>query len=328
MNVLVTGATGHLGANIVAHLNRAGIRPRVLMRETSSTAAIGDLDYRPVLGDVTDYRSVSAAVEGVQVVYHVAAMVSFLRRRLDQMKRVNVGGTRNVIRACLEHGVDRLVHTSSVAAVAHAPSRTAPVDERAEWNFDPRMSYAFTKHLSELAVLEAVTTDKLSAVVINPALIFGERDVNLNAGKLLIQIQRGWMLVTSPGTQAVCDADDVAAAHLAAAERGRDGARYIVSTTSMSYRSLFRQIAGRVGGRPPLLVAPAPLVRGAGWLAETIAAPLLRREPALTWELGVQGTLHGCFDGRRAERELGIHYTPFHETLDKTRRWLVENGHM
>lgn len=328
MNVLVTGATGHLGANIVAHLNRAGVRPRVLLRKTSSTAAIDDLDYRPFTGDITDYDSVSAAVEGVQVVYHVAAMVSFWRRNLERMKQVNVGGTRNVIRACLTHGVDRLVHTSSVSAVGHAPSRRQPVDEQIDWNFGADLGYAFTKHLSEMAVREAVATDRLSAVIINPALIFGERDVNLNAGKMMVQVSRGVVLVASPGTQAVCDADDVAAAHLAAAEKGRDGRRYIISSASMSYRSLFQQVAGCVGGRPPLAVLPAPVVRGAGWFAETFVAPVIRREPVLTWEIGVHGTLHSSFDASRAERELGIQYTPFHQTLEKTRGWLEANGYL
>jgi dihydroflavonol-4-reductase len=329
MQVLVTGATGHLGANVVAHLNRAGVRPRVLLRPTSRTAAIDDLEWEAVTGDVTDADSLAAAVAGAEVVYHVAAMVSFWKRRRGDLDRINVGGTRNVIRACLEAGVGRLVHTSSVAAVGHAADPAAPVDEGAVWNFGPYdLVYADSKHRSERLVHEAVAEHGLSAVVINPALIFGERDVNLNAGAMMVQIKRGWVLAASPGTQAVCDADDVARAHLAAAERGRDGERYIVATESLSYRALFEQIAACVGGRGPLLTAPTGLVRAAGWFGENVLGRLGDREPTLTWEIGVQGTLHSAFDGSKLPRELGVQYTPFAETLEKTRRWLVAAGHL
>ena len=327
--VLVTGATGHVGANVVAHLNRAGIRPRVLLRPTSSTAAIDDLEWEAAPGDVTDAGSLRAAMRGASVVYHVAAVVSFWARGWAAMERVNVGGTRNIIEAALAEGVERLVHTSSVAAIGHAPGPDAPIDETAAWNFDPeRLGYARSKHRSEQLVVRAVEAHGLSAVIINPALVFGERDVNLNAGRMLVQIARGWVLVASPGSQAVCDADDVAAAHLLAAERGQDGARYIISTESKSYRALFAQVAGVVGARPPRLTLPAPLVRAAGWCGEHIVGRVTGREPVLTVEAGIQGTLHSVFSGARAERELGLQYTPFPETLEKTRRWLIAHGHL
>ena len=328
MKVLVTGATGHVGANVVAHLNRAGIRPRVLLRKTSRTVAIDDLDYDPFYGDVTEPYAVSEAAKGMEVVYHVAALVRFLGRDFEAMRRVNVDGTRNVIRACLDRGVGRLVHTSSVAAVGHAPSRDQPIDERADWNFPASLGYAFSKHLSEMAVREAVAVEKLSAVIVNPALVFGERDVNLNAGKMLVQIKKGNLPVASSGTQAVCDVDDVAAAHLAAAERGKDGERYIVSTQSMAYKALFEQIAACVGGRAPSIVMPAAVVRSAGWFVEKFVAPFLKKEPALTWEIGMQGTLYSTFDGSKLTRELGVVYTPFEQTLEKTKRWLEANGHL
>ena len=328
MKVLVTGATGHVGANVVAHLNRAGIRPRVLLRKTSRTVAIDDLEYDPFYGDVTDAHAISEAAAGMEIVYHVAALVRFLRRDFEQMRRVNVDGTRNVIRACLDRGVGRLVHTSSVAAIGHAPGPDRPINESADWNFSADLGYAFSKHLSEMAVREAVAVEKLSAVIVNPALVFGERDVNLNGGKMLAQIKKGWVLVASPGTQSVCDVDDVAAAHLAAAERGRDGERYIVSTESLSYKALFEQVADCVGGRAPSVVVPAAVVRGAGWFVERVVSPFLKKEPLLTWEIATQGTLHSAYDASRTPRELGVEYTPFAQTLDKTRRWLEANGHL
>jgi len=235
---LVTGATGHVGANIVAHLNQQGIRPKVLLRQHSKTHAIDDLEWEPVYGDVTDPESLQAAFEGVEVVYHVAAMVSFWRKNRARMDRVNVQGTQHVIDASLKQGVSRLVYTSSVVAVGHAGGPTATMDEDSPWNYGEfDMVYADSKHRSEVLVREAVHKDKLSAVIVNPALVLGERDVNLNAATFLIQIHNGWILAASPGTQAICDADDVARAHLAAAERGADGRRYIVCSACLPYLS-------------------------------------------------------------------------------------------
>ncbi|MEL6348569.1 MAG: NAD-dependent epimerase/dehydratase family protein, partial [Myxococcota bacterium] len=175
-DVLVTGATGHVGANIVAHLNQNGVRPRVLLRRASRTTAIDDLKWAPTVGDVTDPASLTEAMRGVEVVYHAAAVVSFARSQRARMTQVNVQGTRNVIAAGMAAGIGRLVFTSSVAAIGSGLRPEDRLDEDHIYNLDRfKLSYAQSKRRSEAVVTEAVREHGLSAVIINPALVLGER---------------------------------------------------------------------------------------------------------------------------------------------------------
>ena len=325
---LVTGATGHVGANLVAHLNQAGVTPRVLLRPTSKTTAIDDLEWTPITGDVTDPASLAAACDGVEVVYHVAAAVSFWARNAALVEAVNVQGTRNVAGACLASGVSRMVHCGSVAGVGLPEDPADALDESAVFNLGGLgMHYAESKHRAELAVQEAVARG-LDAVVVHPSLVFGERDVNLNAGRMLVSVQRGVGRLSGPGSGAVCEADDVARALIAAGERGGVGHRYLVASGNYTYRELFALVADCVGGPGPLLTLPAGLILATGWFSERVLFRFASREPLITWEVARQATLHNRYDGSRLTRELGVVYTPFEQTLEKTRRWLVGAGLM
>jgi len=325
-NVLVTGATGCVGANVVKHLNERSLKPRVLLRRTSKTLAIDDLDWEPVYGDMTDRPSLERAVKGCTTVYHTAALITFWRRRWQEAERVNVQGTRDLLEVSRRAGVKAFAYTSTMSAVGFCEKGQQTVNEDSPFNYRPfRLVYNSTKREAEEIVLGA-STDEFRTFSINPGLIFGERDVNLSAARMF-DIAKRWypFPFANPGSVTVADADDVAEGHLLAVERGRPGHRYIVGTKYVTYLELVTWVCEMVGRKPPLITIPAWAVKSVGVLGE-IYGMVTGREPMITYDMALIGCQHQRADVTKAIEELGLEPTDVMTSLEKSYRWVIENG--
>ncbi len=324
--VLVTGATGCVGANIVKHLNDRGIKPRVLLRRTSRTAGIDDLDWEPAYGDLTDRPSLEDAAKGCTTVHHVAALITFWRRRRREAERINVQGTRDLLEASRKAGVRNFVITSTMSAVGHCEEGQQTVDEDSPFNYRPfGFVYNSTKREAEELVLGA-STDSFRTFSINPGLIFGERDVNLSAARMF-DIAKRWYSIpfANPGSVTISDADDVAEGHIRVVERGRPGRRYIVGSTYTTYRELITWVCEIVGRRPPLVTLPPWAVKAAGAMGE-LYGMATGREPMLTADMAYMACQHQRADVTRAIEELGLEPADVRASLEKSYRWVLEHG--
>jgi dihydroflavonol-4-reductase len=326
LKVLVTGSTGFLGANLIHHLVRRGDEVRALKRQRTPPTLLEGLPVELAEGDVTDFDSLLRATRGVEGVYHVAGLVSYWRPKRERMFRVNVDGPRNMVRAARRNGVRRVVLTSSIAAVGFRTDGQ-PSDEDTPWNWGAYdVGYPASKHEGEQEALKA-TAEGLEVVVVNPALIFGPRDISWNAGRMLKMVAQGITIRIPDGATTTCDVDDVCAGHIAAMERGQSGRRYILGGEHWRYADLFHAI-GEVMGRP-VKVQTVP-----SWVA-TLAAYgsygvslLTRKEPDITPELMRVARRSRHYSSERAVRELGYPQTPLRETLEKTYRWYKDNGYL
>ncbi len=322
---LVTGATGMVGANLVEALNHAGWRVRILRRTTSRLDALHDLEYEEAIGDILDEESLIAAMQGVDVVFHVAGAADYWRRGPDHLYRINVEGTRTVVQAALKARVPRLVFTSSVSAVGPAPAPDHPVDESQTFNLPPAVfPYGHSKWLAEQEVQKGVAAG-LDAVIVNPSIVVGPRDVYVTTGSLFQNMRRGLPVVPRGGS-GVVDARDVALGHIAAAERGRTGARYILSAQNLSHMALARIIADAMGVRPPLLELPP-------WATVPVAA-LFDLARALGLPIPADGktirlsTYWFFVDNTRSRKELGVTYRPVTQAVHDALDWLRAHGQM
>jgi dihydroflavonol-4-reductase len=317
--VLVTGGTGFVGSNLVPHLLRDGAHVRTLVRDTG-TGLLDPSTVEMIIGDVRDPDAVARAMKGVDTVYHVAGLVSYWRPRRRQLHEVNVTGTRNVVSACLAEGVRRLVFTSSVGAIG-VPAEGTPGDEATPYNWDPGgYYYCLTKYMAEGEICRGVAAG-LSAVILNPALVAGPRDVNWNAGRIFAMVNRGNRVICTNGTVSLVDVDDVCRAHVAAASTGRSGARYILAGHGIAYRDLFAEVAS-VMGRPGVkvkVVSDRTALLAAR--VKTTAAAVTKREPDITPELVRMNVRWRVFDSSAAKRDLGFTVTPLRETLQRTYDW-------
>ena len=330
MKVLVTGSTGFVGANLVEGLIAAGHTVRALHRASSRLDALDGLRYESVVGDVLDPASLSAAMEGVDWVFHVAAVADYWRQDgAARLYQVNVEGTRHVLEAALSAGVGRVVFTSSAASLGvPTGDNGALLDESATFNLSPGLApYGHSKYLAEALAYEFVARG-LEVVIVNPTVILGPKDLNLISGSLIREVHRRRVPVIPPGGVNYVDVADVVAGHIAAAERGRPGERYILGAHNLTHRQALTLIAQ---------VMNAPLPRWS--LHERLVEPLAigvdlfnRFWPGEPLSDGNQVRLIKYtlfFDDSKARRvfKLGPP-TPFEVSVERTWRWYLDNGYL
>lgn len=321
MTTLVTGATGHVGGNLVRALLERGHRVRALVRD--GTAAVHGLDVECVRGSVEDRASLDAAMRGVSDVYHLAAIISILGDRGGALTRVNVEGVRAVARAARHAGVRRMIHMSSCHAFdldwgPGAIDETVPRPKAT----DP--FYNRSKALGEAALREEIAAG-LDAVIVNPTGVIGPFDFGPSRmGRFFLALARGRLPGLIEGGFDFVDVRDLAATTIAAAERGRTGENYLVGGAYVAVREVARTAAGVLGLPVPRLVSPM-------WLAR-VGAPVMDafgratgREPLYTSE-----SLHALRAGRinsdRAKAELGHAPRPLGDTIRDVYAWFEATG--
>jgi len=326
MRVLVTGATGCVGAHLVRALLTRGIQVRALVRTTSDRSALKGLELEYVEGDIRDLGPVRAAVDGCEHVYHVAARLGGWEKHRQALWATNVGGTENVIDACLKAGVKRLIFTSSSAAVGYSRDPNDVLDELTPWPVGGLgQVYPDSKRAAEDAVLLAAEKG-LPAVVCNPTLVFGAWDRLFHSAQLLRMARSGGLLAYPLGGIGVVWAGDVAEGHLLAATSGQLGQRYILNGENLRWKALFRMIRAVVGGPPTALVPlPERFLKTASLATEAIA--LLRgSEPTLTRSRATGLSTFQYASDRRARKELGYHPNGAGKGIRETALWLDSHG--
>jgi nucleoside-diphosphate-sugar epimerase len=273
--VLVTGASGHLGANLVERLLADGERIRVLLQPGTDNSAVDGLDVERAEGDFRDLESVEVAVKGCQRVYHVGAMISTIQGNRDHRRQLfesNVVGTRNILKAAQIHGVARVVVTGSFSAVGHhLDDPSAPSDESVPfYPFHRAMPYERTKVLAELECLRAVARG-LDVVVATSCAILGANDfLPSRMGQTLCVFANGKLRFYVPGGFEFVSARDIVSGHLLAMSRGRAGEKYIFSTRFATLDEIV-ELFERVTGVPrPARRLPASVMGAVAGVASPI----------------------------------------------------------
>ena len=325
MKVLVTGATGFVGSQVAAALVRQGHDVRALLRRTSNTVALDGQPVEHIYGDILDPDAVNAAVRGCERVFHVAAVSSYWRAHAADVYRVNVEGTRVVMDACLRAGVPRVVHTSSAAAIGMRRDGQ-PSDETQL--FDPRekrFAYAHSKHLAEEEVFKAIKLG-LPAVIVNPAAVIGPGDHNLISGSMIVEMAKRPLPACPPGGLCMVDVDAVVEGHLAAAQRGRPGERYILGGENLTYREITAIISDIVGCRAPGWTVPAWVLPPAAVVLDTVNRLVSR--PIASGDQLRTSARSVFFSSDKAVAELGFSILPFRRAAERAYSWYLEKGYL
>ncbi len=325
MTVLITGANGHIGANLVRALIQKGQPVRCLVHEKSN--ALEGLPIEKVHGDIRDAESLRRALEGVELVYHLAGYISISMNGWEHCKEINITGTRNIVEACLQNGVRRLVHFSSIHALQHEPM-DRPVDEENPLVDSPLCPpYDRSKAAGEREVRRGIEQG-LDAVVIYPTAVIGPNDYQPSyLGEAILMMARGKLPALVKGGYDWVDARDVAEGAITAAEKAPKSSGYLLSGHWVSMCDLAGLVAELTGASCSKFVCPS-------WLAN-IGAIYFKATSKITGKapLYTKMSLKTLLDNKnisheRAARELEYQPRPFRDTLEDTLRWFHDNNYL
>ena len=324
--VLITGGTGVVGKYAAESLHKQGHTVRIFSRNPQKYSWVKDLGLEHVSGDITDPAAVSAAMEGVTHVIHTVALVSLWPRRLPEMLKVNLEGTRNVLAACKQHGVQRMIHLGALASVGEPNDpaitkvdETTPTHPRAD-----ESEYTYSKRLANQAVQDAAQQG-LSVVSVLPPLILGKGDWEGSSAAFFKLMHGGFSFYTDMRLPAV-SADDltyVITSLLFTQEYS--GEKFYVTAGALSGKEMFGMIAQSMGKAVPRTQLPSGLLRVVGWLSEKISF-LTNREPLFTVASANVLTEKYPYEysGEKVERILNFKYKPLPQAIAETGKALLE----
>jgi len=319
---LVTGASGFLGWHVASLLIERGHTVKALVRPTSR---IRELDAEPVEGDLCDPDSLERAVAGCGLVFHVAADYRLWAADQGVLYRSNVDGTRNILRAALHAGVDRVVYTSTVGCIGVPPAGEG--DENCPVSLqDMTGAYKRSKFLAERVAMESVAAGQ-AVLIVNPTAPVGDHDIKPTpTGQIVLDFLKGDMPAFIDTGLNLVDARDVAVGHVLACERGRVGERYILGAENLTLEQILGKLAAITGRQAPALRLPYAVAYAAG-VVTTAWAKVTGKPPRAPLDAVRMARKKMFVSHAKATRELGYDPAPPQRALERAVEWFRANGY-
>jgi len=326
---LVTGATGHLGANLVRRLLEDREAVRVLVRPGRDNGALAGLEVERIEGDLRDADAVERAVRGCEQVYHCAALVSTIEGNAAHKRDVfdtNVRGALHILDSAARQGVRKVVMSGSLSATGYEDGRSSHED-MPFYPFDRHLPYGHTKHLVEHHCLRA-HADGLNVVVATSCAIVGPHDyVPSRMGRVLIDFAHRQLRAYIPGGFEFVSTRDIAEGHVLAMQKGRSGQKYIISTAYSSVDDLLDLFAKVTGQPKPRLRLPAPVMAAIAEVADKTWFRAFPNQPRRFTPAAVRLlSMRRRADHAKARAELGFQPTPLEDAVREAYDDFVRRG--
>lgn len=312
--ILVTGAGGLVGSHLVKQLVSEGNRVRAIYRSAIPLPEVaGTVEW--VKGDILDVVSLEEAMKGIQQVYHCAAIVTFNPKKKALLHQTNVEGTANVVNACLNEGISKLLFVSSVAALGRI-REDIPIDEKMNWSEETSNSeYGKSKYFAEMEVWRGIG-EGLNAVIVNPVIILGAGDWTKGSSEIFKSAYDEFPWYTE-GISGFVDVIDVVRAMILLMGSNCTAERYILSAEDLPFREVFTRIAINFGKKPPNRKV-TPLIAALVWRIEAVKARFTGKDPLLTRETARTAAAKVHFDNNKFKLFfINFNYTPVTVSLKR-----------
>ncbi|MEI8059744.1 MAG: NAD-dependent epimerase/dehydratase family protein, partial [Ferruginibacter sp.] len=311
----VTGGAGLLGKELITQLLAQGKKVRAIYNKTP-LPQFSSINLQQFQCNILDVVGLEEAMEGIEQVYHCAAIVTFNPKRKHEMFKVNIEGTANIVNASLEAGVQKMVHVSSVAALGRIRENTM-IDETMNWTEETSNSnYGQSKYLAEMEVWRGIG-EGLNAVMVNPTIILGAGDWNSSSSKIFQSAYNEFPWYTE-GTTGFVDVKDVAKAMIELMESDITAQRFIISAENSTYHEVFNLIANAFGKKPPHKKV-SPFIAKMVWRIEAIKSWFTKQDPLLTKETAKTAMAKVNFDNSKLKQFLpGFTYLTIEESIVAT----------
>ncbi len=323
--VFVTGGTGFLGSHLLFHLLKIGKKVRAIKRADSNfnflsnvfsfytedtQKYLGKIEW--VEGDILDIYSLNEALNEVSDVYHAAAIVSFDPSHRKKMMKANVEGTANLINAALGKDIRKFCHVSSIAAIGRAENGKV-IDENVVWKTSKKNSnYAISKYGAEREVWRGIE-EGLNAVIINPSVILGPRELNRGIGSLISMVRNGFKFYTA-GVNGFVDVRDVAESMIRLMESDIYNERFIVSADNLTYKQIFDWIAEYLKMPGPKYKA-TPNISEIAWRLEYFKGLFTNKKPFITKETARTANNTYYYSSDKLIQALDFKFLPVRQTI-------------
>ncbi len=327
MKCLVTGASGFVGGAVVRALAGAGHDIRALVRPSNDLRHLGSIKLEHAHGDLRDRDSLRRALEGCEHLYHVAAHYALWARDPSVFYDVNVTGTRALMVAAREAGIQRIVYTSTIGAIGLPPEGGLGTEETPVTLDQMAGHYKRSKYLAEQEVRQ-LACEGLPVVIVNPSAPVGEGDIKPTpTGQMIVDFMKGRMWAYIGTGMNLVDVDDVAAGHLLAMERGRLGERYILGHHNLTLQEIFDLLSRLTGIPAPRVKLPRQVVLPLAYFNRWLADYVTHHAPRIPLEGVRMAKYRMHYDCSKAIRELGLPQTPIESALGKAVRWFHTHGY-
>jgi dihydroflavonol-4-reductase len=324
---LVTGAAGFIGSHVVRGLLDDNVEVRALIRPKENTANLKGLDIEMMEGDILDGARVKEAIKGVDTIFHLAAIFAIWMEDWKWIYEVNLQGSRNILWAALKSNhVNRVVYTSSIAAIGVASNKVLNNEDSPFNQYNLGSHYVLTKYLSQQEAL-GFAQNGLNLVVVNPAFPFGPGDIGPTpTGKIIIDVVSGLNFTTFEGGVNIVDVRDVALGHIMAAKKGKTGELYILGNKNVTITELMKMIY-KANGQNKLFIPKVPFsVTKTGAYAMKMWSDKVSRKPPMSTPVDVTYASNYLYvDNAKAKRELGLEFRDVEKSLKEAIEWFREN---
>jgi dihydroflavonol-4-reductase len=313
--ILVTGATGFLGAELIHQLTAQNLKVRALKRASSVIPALikNNHDLEWFIADINDSETLADAFEGVTQVYHCAAFISFDPKDKSKLLKINIEGTSNIVNLCLYHHV-RLVHVSSIAALGNA-KKGNQITEKDFWEYDSKVhAYAISKYEGEMEVWRGIA-EGLAAVIVNPAVIIGKNAGLEGSGAIFKLVKEGLKFYTD-GATGIVDVSDVAKCMIILMNSKISAERYTLSADNLHYKDFFAEIANGFKIKAPAIAAK-PWMLGIAWRAAKLASMLTGKAPALTKDAARSSFNLSYYSSNKIKEAIHIEFKPLKKSIQE-----------
>jgi dihydroflavonol-4-reductase len=325
--VLVTGANGLLGANIVRQLNGLGYTARVMIRKGSNTLSLRGTDYEVYYGKITNENDVFDAVSGCEYVIHSAARTKQSPSHLEAFQEANIQATKYLIKAGKHFNIKRFVFVSTANCFTNGTMENPGTEESGFIPWLEKSGYAFSKYLAQKEVLQESCEHNFPAVVVNPTFLVGSYDAKPSSGQMFLYGYKNSIIFYPPGGKSFVDAEFAANAVCQALTKGSIGEAYLLSGVNMSYKNYFRHIGKIAGKRKILIPIPKALLTMTGKVADRLEQLFSIYLPINLVNAKLL-SIDNYFSNKKAKKTLGLKDTDISSALLKSKTWFVQSGYL
>lgn len=327
MKVLVTGANGLLGVNVVRQLVQSGFSAKAFVRHSANLKGLHDLPCEICRGDVVSYDDVHKALHDCDCAVHAASATSVLPLDFKVFERINVDSTKNIVQAALRQGNKRIVHVSTAAAFGPGSKENPGTEQKPFALAEFHSGYVNSKFMAQEYVLKAVTTHGLNAVVINPTFMIGPYDTKPSSGKIILQGLSAGIQWCPKGGKNFVHVRDVALAITHALSIGAPGECYLIAGENLTYKEFFSKLNNIARRRRIQVVLPRTIFRTAGAVVG-IWNKISGEKRAFTKDNAAILTLDNYYSGEKAIREFNITPTPVVDAISDAVHWFKKENYV